>query len=198
MKSKETTKVLSSENNITEKVLSLNGVDTLVRRISMVLFYTGAAAVVFMVTHIGVDVLARVLLGHPTIGTVEIVTNFYMITACFLPLGYVQYQRNHLTVESFTQGLPRTLRRWFDAVALSITAIVAFFLTWNSAIQAIDRMQRSEYLDLTTIDLPLWPARWILVLGYAVVFLVLVLQVFLLANGRDIDQPRTTDGEYEV
>lgn len=168
-------------------------IETLVVRFSLWLYWAGAICVVLMVAHIGVDVVARLAFGRPTIGMVETVTNYYMIAACFLPLGYVQYRRNLLTVEAFTHSMPRQWLRIVDIGALTVSAGIAAALTWHSFLKAVDQTQRGEYLDITVFDFPLWPARWMLVFGYAAVILVLVMQIALLISGRHIDEPEVVD-----
>jgi TRAP-type C4-dicarboxylate transport system permease small subunit len=164
-----------------------------VRRISALLYWIGAAGVVLMVLHIGVDVVARLAFGQPTIGMVETVSNYYMVAVCFLPLGYVQYRRSLLTVEAFTAHLSPRWLRIVDIFALSIAAAISVALTWHSAVQAVRRTVRGEFLDITAFDFPLWPARWLLVLGYGTVLLVLIFQIILLLAGRDLSEPEVVE-----
>ncbi|WP_127600706.1 TRAP transporter small permease [Nitratireductor alexandrii] len=165
----------------------------LVPLLSLWLYWAGAICVILMVTHIGVDVIARLAFGRPTIGMVETVTNYYMIAACFLPLGYVQYRRNLLTVEAFTLSLPKRWLRILDIGALSVSAAISVALAWHSILKAIDQTQKGEYLDITAFDFPLWPARWMIVFGYGAVLLVLILQIILLISGRDLGEPEVVE-----
>src|SRR3546814_9847490 len=41
---------------------------------------------------------------QPLAGTIEVVSNWYMVGVAFLPLAYVQWHREHLIVELFTQN----------------------------------------------------------------------------------------------
>ncbi|MCW1934985.1 TRAP transporter small permease [Pararhodobacter zhoushanensis] len=164
----------------------MNGLSRLTYHLMRVLFLLGSAAVVLMMLHIGVDVLARALMGRPTVGMVETVTNYYMIAVCFLPLAFVQVEGGHLTVDSFTQALPGPALRIVTIGALLVAAGITGLLTWHSAISAIHKTQTGEYTDLSVVDFPLWPARWLLVLGYGATFVTLCLQIILGLAGRPL------------
>lgn len=172
----------------------MTGVTRLTRQMMRLLFLMGSAAVVLMMLHIGADVLSRAILGRPTIGMVETVTNYYMIAVCFLPLAFVQLEGGHLTVDSFTMALgPRALRVVI-VFALLVAAGITGLLTWHSYLSALHKTQTGEYTDLSVMDFPLWPARWLLVAGYGAAFVTLCLQVVLAIAGRPLsmtDQPTT-------
>lgn len=158
------------------------------------LFNLGSIAVILMMLHIGVDVLARLVMGRPTVGMVETVTNYYMIAVCFLPLAFVQVQGSHLTVDSFTMSLPAPILRWVNAGAILFAGMVVGLLTWHSLHSAIHGFQTGEYADLSVVDFPLWPARWLLVVGYGATFVTLCLQFIQITLGKPITISEGQDG----
>ncbi|WP_370207261.1 TRAP transporter small permease [Pararhodobacter marinus] len=172
----------------------MTGLTRLTWHLMRLLFLAGSVAVILMMLHIGVDVLARAVLGRPTIGMVETVTNYYMIAVCFLPLAFVQIQGGHLTVDSFTMALgPRALQI-VTLFSLIVAAGITGLLTWHSALSALHKTQTGEYTDLSVIDFPLWPARWLLVAGYGATFLTLCLQAILSLAGRSLSGPEHHHG----
>lgn len=150
------------------------------------LFFVGACAVMAMMLHVGIDVAARAILGRPTLGMVETVTNYYIIAACFLPIGFVQMRSGHLTVEAFTYALPARAIRWITVGAMLVAAMITTLLTWHSTLSALERTRRGSYIDITAFDLPIWPARWLLVIGYGAVLVTLCLQIVLALTGRPL------------
>lgn len=172
----------------------MNAVISMTYWLTRLLFLAGAAAVLLMMVHIGVDVASRAVLGRPTFGMVETVTNYYMIAVCFLPIAFVQVQGGHLTVEAFTMGFPKTVIRAITVAGLLLAATIAALLTWHSGVSAMERTKAGEYIDITIADFPIWPARWMLALGYGAVFLTLCLQILLTAAGRPLPGQDSVNG----
>ncbi|WP_068297757.1 TRAP transporter small permease [Pararhodobacter sp. CCB-MM2] len=172
----------------------MTGLTRVTRHLMRLLFLAGAIAVILMMLHIGADVLSRALLGRPTVGMVETVTNYYMIAVCFLPLAFVQVEGGHLTVDSFTMTLPPRVLRVVSVFALLVAAGITGLLTWHSLISALHKTRTGEYTDLSVIDFPLWPARWLLVAGYGATFITLCLQAFLALAGRPLRASEVSHG----
>lgn len=154
--------------------------------LTRVFYYLGTAAVVLMMLHIGLDVAARAFLGRPTYGMVETVTNYYMIAVCFLPIAYVQVKGEHLTVETFTEPLPKPVIRWITVFGLLVAMLISALLTWYSGVSAIAQTRAGEYTDINVMDFPIWPARWLLVVGYGAACVTLFLQMILEIAGKPL------------
>ena len=56
----------------------------------------------------------------------------------------------------------------------------------GSVSTALHKTQTGEYTDLSVVDFPLWPARWLLVVGYGATFVTLCLQIILGLAGRPL------------
>src|SRR3546814_20205192 len=69
-------------------------------RLAKALMFLSCAIMLAMVLHIVADVMARYLFNQPLAGTIEVVSNWYMVGVAFLPLAYVQWHREHLIVRS--------------------------------------------------------------------------------------------------
>jgi TRAP-type C4-dicarboxylate transport system permease small subunit len=138
-------------------------------------FFLGALATLAMMVHIGADAFARTVLGAPLVGTLEIVSNWYMVALIFLPLGYLQSHRSHLIVELFTQGMSLRKQHAWDAGMQLLAA--AFLATWTiPAVQlALKKTALGESMDAVFMDVVIWPTRWFMAVGMALTSLACIL-----------------------
>ncbi|MFG1427723.1 TRAP transporter small permease [Roseixanthobacter glucoisosaccharinicivorans] len=128
----------------------------------------GGLIIFLMMVHICLDVAIRNLSSTPLTGTVEIVSSYYMVAACFLPLGLIELRGEQVFVEVFTQRLPQRAQQFMDFVARVATVAAFGAISVSSAIYAYDMTRRNEFLDLVYYDLPIWPSRWMVSIGFAV------------------------------
>jgi TRAP-type C4-dicarboxylate transport system permease small subunit len=97
-----------------------------------------------------------------------------MVPAVFLPLMYVQMHREHVFVSVATDWLPPRVRSFLDGVAALVGLIVFAFLTWLAFAKAWDAWILKEY-RVAVIPVPIWPFRWVIVLGTGLLCLQLLL-----------------------
>ena len=129
-----------------------------------------AIAMLVMMLHITLDVGIRYFFNGQIVGTLEVVSFYYMVVLVFLALGYVENRNENIRVDLFAQMMPRRAQ-----LALYIFACLAglvFFgmLFWQSLHDAIGSTQRKEDA-MSNFTFFIWPARWALPLGFAGVFL---------------------------
>ncbi|MBN8925761.1 MAG: hypothetical protein BGO51_28245 [Rhodospirillales bacterium 69-11] len=122
----------------------------------------GGVAITLMMLHIAADILAKLLLNRPIVATLEIVTWYYMVATVFLPWGYVQLHKKHLTVELFTMKMPPRKRAVLEGIVSIVGAIYVGILVWLTAEHAMEQTMAGEIQDATFFDLPVWPSRWLL------------------------------------
>src|SRR5699024_8020540 len=104
-----------------------------------ILLVGGGGSLVAMTLQIGLAAISRSLFGQPISGTIEISTYYYMVAVSLMPLGAVQFGKEHVIVEVFTQFLRRSIRSRIDFFAIGLTSIYTAILVWScfgSAIQA--------------------------------------------------------------
>lgn len=111
-----------------------------------------------------------------------------MIPAVFLPLMFVQTKREHVFVSVATLSLSNRAQCFLDAVAALIGLALFGFLTWLALDKAIDATRINEY-RVSIISVPIWPFRWVIVLGLG----LMVLQLFITA----MDEFKRAFGEEE-
>ena len=145
-------------------------------RLSHFLLLVGGGAIVLMCVHIVADIIGKFVFNTPVVGTIELVSDYYMIAAVFLPLAYTQHIRGHVTVELFTYNLgPRTIGA-FDSVVCLICALATLIFTWHTTVASLEKTAANESLKLAFNTIPLWPARWLLPISALILALVLILQ----------------------
>lgn len=141
------------------------------------LMFISCAIVLAMVLHIVADVLLRFLLNQPLAGTIEIVSTWYMVALAFLPLGYVQWRREHLIVEIFTQHFSARAIRFIDGIVYLICVGVLLVYIWQVTITAIDKTRLGESAETAWFDISVWPTRWFLPIGLGAMAICMLVQV---------------------
>ena len=97
---------------------------------SWVLMAAGGFVIILLMLHITADVAGKYFFNRPIIGTLEIVSRYYMVAVVFLPLAYVQIRRQHLTVEMFTMGLSKRRLAGLDGAVSLVGLVYVALLTW--------------------------------------------------------------------
>ena len=156
-----------------------------------VFLWAGAIAVLAMMLHVTADVLMKVALNQPIMGTLEIVSFVYMVGCTFLPLAHVQLSRTLIIVEVFTQNLTPEKNLRFDIGAAVLTVAYLLLLAIMGAVVAVAKTGIGEAQDATYFDLPVWPMRWVFCISCGLAALIALYQLiddFRLARfGRRFD-----------
>lgn len=155
------------------------------------MLWAGALAILAMMLHVAADVVLKVALNAPIMGTLEIVSFVYMVACTFLPLPHVLASRGLIVVELFTQKMaPRDVLR-LDAVVGVTTVIYLGLLGVMGVIRALDKMDIGEAQDATYFELPVWPMRWVLAAACCLAAVVALYNIFddlqLRRTGRRYD-----------
>ncbi|WEX10762.1 TRAP transporter small permease [Chelativorans sp. AA-79] len=154
----------------------VNSVLTLLSRAFSVV---AGGVVLLMMLHVTADVLLKYFLRMPIVGTLEIVSNYYMVAAIFLPLAAIERSRGHLFVELFTARLGPRPTLLLDAFGCLALALFAFAVTWMTTLEAIERTRTGEMIDAVYYTIPIWPTRWFPPLGCGLLVLMCLSHAFL-------------------
>jgi TRAP-type C4-dicarboxylate transport system permease small subunit len=158
----------------------------------------GCTATLLMMLHVVADVVARVVFKIPLGGTLETVTYIYMVAVVFLPLAMVQRKRQQIIVELFSQVLPPRVLALLDGVVGALACVFMVALAWYSAHEAWAQTLIRETAPSPTNPVPIWPARWMVVVGAALVALYLAIQaaddLCMAATGRRTLASEPADG----
>lgn len=126
---------------------------------------TLAAVLAFMLSFlVCADVIGRVAFNSPVKGTPEIVS-ISIVIICFLQAGFAIRSGGMIRVDAVTQFLPAKAR-----VVLAIVGYLvgfAFFalIFWGSLEPAHYSWVENEYEGEGALRVPVWPARFVVVLG---------------------------------
>lgn len=147
----------------------------LVERVAIVVLLVGGVGMLVAMFLGTADVVGTQFFGTPVAGALEL-TESTMVLIVFGALAYAQLRRNHIRVELFYARVSPRARAALDVLA--DVAGLAFFglLLW----QAIGEATTSWRIGEATVGLirfPLYPARWVLVVGTALLLVQLVLDL---------------------
>ena len=135
----------------------------------------GGLAMVVMMLQVTADVLGKYLFNQPVPATLETVSSYYMVALVFLPLGFVTKHHEHIVVELFTQGLsPRSLSL-ISGLSNILAALYVYTLAWRGLDEALYMTDIQESWETEIWDMQVWPARWFVPIGCALMFLYMVI-----------------------
>lgn len=154
-----------------------NVLSTVNRSLAKGLMFLSSLIMVAMVLHIVVDITLRFLFNVSISGTIEIVSNWYMVAVAFLPLAYVQLRREHLIVEVFTQSASRRTLLWIDSIVYAICIGVLILYIVQVTDTAIAKTEIAETVETPWFQVPVWPTRWFLPIGLGAMALCMLAQV---------------------
>ena len=139
-----------------------------------------------MMLHVTADALAR-WFSITLFGTIEIVSNYYMVAISYLPLAWIVKHEGHIIVELFTRNLSaRTLLRLDTYVAI-LTVIYVAIVTWKTLESAIEQTAIREQAESALGFISIWQSRWFVVIGFGCFALQLLAQILIgfARMGRD-------------
>ena len=153
-------------------------VDQILSHLTGILTTVAGLLMMAMMAHIVLDVLFKWLLNSPIDGTLEMVSHYYMVGLIYLPLGYVQRRGSHIVAEIFTQNLTRRVRAGLESViGLFLFAYVILFV-WTTSLEAVNKTVEKEFLEATESFIIIWPTRWFLPVGFGLMGLYAIVQIF--------------------
>ena len=155
----------------------MNVIGRILERLALVVLLIGGAGMLMAVFLGTGDVVGTQGFGQPIAGTREL-TESTMVLIVFGALAYAQIRRAHIRVELIYSHMTPRVQAAMDVVA-DLAGLVFFgFLAWQCTIEAILSWQVGEAAD-GLLRFPLYPARWILVAGTAMLMLRLMLDLIL-------------------
>lgn len=110
------------------------------------------------------DVVGRVVFNSPVKGTTEIVS-LSIVVICYLQAGFAIRSGGMLHVDMFvSKGGPRT-RSMMSAIAALAGFCFFAFVCFGSVEGAMHAWMSNEFEGEGALRVPVWPARFVLVLG---------------------------------
>ena len=156
--------------------------EKLSRQAALGLAWFAAVTLVAIMTMTFVDVIGRNFLGRSLIGTVETVS-LMMGVMVFSGLAVTELNRGHIVVETFQGLFPKPLKRTSMIVNSLLAVGVGGLLLNQLFAKTLDVLAEREFTMI--LKLPYWPAAILMLIGFAVFFVLLVLRLI-----RDVIGPR--------
>lgn len=142
-----------------------------------------AATLGFLLSFLVVaDVVGRVVFNSPVKGTPEIVS-FSIVVILWLQAGYAIRSGGMLRVDAVTSLLPPRVAMTLGVVGALLGAAFFGLVLWGSYEPAAHAWNSGEFEGEGALRVPVWPARFLIILGSALA----VLNYLLLAVERARD-----------
>jgi TRAP-type C4-dicarboxylate transport system permease small subunit len=126
-----------------------------------------AAALGFLLSFlVCADVIGRVIFNAPVKGTPEMVSMAIVIIA-YLQAAYAIHSGGMIGVDAVTIHLPARVQSFLAAFGALLGAGLFALVLWGSIDGAAHAWNSGEYEGEGALRIPVWPARFIIVLGCA-------------------------------
>ncbi|MGX1309087.1 TRAP-type C4-dicarboxylate transport system permease small subunit [Amorphus suaedae] len=152
------------------------------QHVSHLLAIIAALALGLMMLHVTADVIGKYVFNSPIPGTAEVVASYYMVSAVFLPLAWVEIREGSIMVEILYDLLPGLGRRICLFIATALSAVFYGGLAWLSWAPAIKAWQIGEVVE-GTWRVVVWPTKFLLPIGLALAGVVMLLRLIEIAKG---------------
>lgn len=136
----------------------------------------GVALLLLMIGFVVIDILSRILRNMPLSASYELV-EYTMVLVIVFALGYTQVNRGHINVLTLVELLPGKWQSVCDRVVNAIACIFYSLIAWQTFIKGgLDRVSNTTS---PVLFIPKYPIVYIASLGFALISLVLLIQVIL-------------------
>jgi TRAP-type C4-dicarboxylate transport system permease small subunit len=151
-----------------------------------------AAMLAFLLSFLVVaDVIGRAIFNSPVQGTPEIVS-ISIVIICYLQAAYAIRSGGMLRVDAFIGVLPRPVREALDVIGALLGAAFFGLIVWGAYDPAVYSWTSDEFEGEGALRVPVWPARFIMILGAALAilnYLLLAYQSLLRMQGKGAPPP---------
>lgn len=148
--------------------------DRVIRVLSEKFHFLSGMAILVMMVIMALDVIARYVLKTSLLDTIEI-SSMLLGGVTSLALASVTREEEHIQFNLLTDKLSTRAQGLAKAVMLLISTALFSMLTWQTTIRAIDSVRSGEFIG--SLEIPLWPGRFLFALGCLLTTLVLLTQL---------------------
>ena len=146
------------------------------RRLAVGMILLGSVGLMLSMFICVADVTGTNFFGWPVDGTLEI-TESTMVLIVFGALAYTQEKRGHIRVELLHGYMSPRVKSFMDAVTHILAFLFFALLGWQS-ISELSYSWEMREATMGAIRFPLYPARFLLTAGTALLIAQLALDVF--------------------
>jgi TRAP-type C4-dicarboxylate transport system permease small subunit len=150
----------------------IHAIRTLGRRTALLRSFVTGLIMLGIVT----DVVRRTLTGRSIPGMVELVETF-MALEVFLGLAHAEAEGVHVRMSLVTNLMAFRIRRLLKTFGMAVCILGSVWFAWGSTLRAIEATSVSE-VKPGLLRFPVWPARWAIAFGFAVLVVEYVARVW--------------------
>lgn len=158
--------------------------ERIVNSISSVLGVIATFATVVMMVGIAIDVFYRAFYDKSVPGVLEL-SETALVTAVFLGMAYTGATNSHIQIDLLTERLPATARRVVVAIAWILTTLFLGWATYSTALRGLKSTAENE-IRMGLVNWPLYPARWMIVIGFGAMTLVALVNMIRTLRGLEV------------
>lgn len=158
-----------------EGAIPSGGLTRIVRAVSKISFYLGAALLIIIMFMVTVDSTGRFIFNKPILGALEM-TEFLLAGAVLLGLAHTQHIGANVMVELLYDRFSPRLQNIQRIFSHLVGAVFFAFVTWHSGVYALDGMQ--DHLTSDLLQIPAWPFLFFAPIGCALLTLELIIETF--------------------
>jgi TRAP-type transport system small permease protein len=167
-----------------------------IERALMRLGVASGIATLLITVVVVVDVAGRVIFNNPIHGATEL-AELLLVGMVFFGLAAAQQGRQNYSIDIATRHLPPSMQGLVDLLGYIVSLGIVAVLAWLSTKQAFVSFERGE-AGFGIIPLPIWPARFVLAVGFWLLSLQFVCDILrhLVGQPRILTQA-SSSGSHE-
>jgi TRAP-type C4-dicarboxylate transport system permease small subunit len=150
------------------------------------LSYVSMAATAAMMLVIAADVFMRRAFNSPIFGAYDVI-KVLLVVIVFCGAAYVMVYKEHVIVDTLTRLYPKLLKRIVSLIVYVLNMLILAIICWQTLRYGISMSQAGERLVL--LEIPVSPFIFIVAFGYAIFFLVVLVQFILELTGVEHSGP---------
>ena len=162
--------------------------ESLIARLTRLLGYIGCLAILAMMVHIVMDVLLRSTINTGVPATEELVTRYYMVTLALLPLAWVEWKGDMITVDVFANMFHGWAGKALAVFSNLLCVVIYAVFSYSTWLKAIDQYETGAYVMSLNFPMPVWPTYFAPPAAFAMAAIIVLLRF-----ARDINR---TSGEH--
>ena len=156
--------------------------DTIITQLT---FVVGAILLSLMVVQITLNAFLRATMKMPLTGTIEIVSNYYMVGFSFLPMALAYIRGRHVEANFLHRHMPAIFQTIANWISRLLTLGIIGLIMMQSVRDALEKTAVRAYAIAGTSEIPIWICYWILPFSFALLLLV----VLVFPQPRDNELP---------
>ena len=166
----------------------MKNIENLLMFLTKILGWISALCITLMMVQVFADVALKYFIKKPIVGTPEIVGNYYMLAAVFLPLALVEFRNAGVSVTLF-YDMMRSDRVKRLIMVLGYIGQVIFFamLAFKTGGDAMESYHKYEIVE-AQVMIYVWPGFFTLPIGFGLATLVNILRIFQIMLDPDWEQ----------